>query len=196
MKNELTSPDANLTSPNVNPYALQISGTGGEHANSYFSTDPTKSGIIADTTDTAQLRVMFQLFNSTTDEAVATVGTVVAQVGELNTHRVIDFQIPTAENGYTWYRKYADGWVEQGGNVTIQAQQASTGKTTSVSLPITMQNQAYGVTVTFITDGGNTTGLRNHMNGRGVSTLTIGTYSTATISNAYTAYWEVKGMAQ
>lgn len=47
------------------------------------STDPTKSGIIADTSDTAQLRVMFQLFNGTTDEAVATVGTVVAQVGEL-----------------------------------------------------------------------------------------------------------------
>lgn len=44
------------------------------------TTDPTKSGIIADTSDTAQLRVMFQLFNSTTDQAVATVGTVVAQV--------------------------------------------------------------------------------------------------------------------
>ena len=30
-------------------------------------------------------------------------------------HRCIEFQAPTAENGYTWYRKYADGWVEQGG---------------------------------------------------------------------------------
>lgn len=28
---------------------------------------------------------------------------------------VIDYQEPTAENGYTWYRKYASGWVEQGG---------------------------------------------------------------------------------
>lgn len=47
------------------------------------TTDATKSGIIADTSDTAQLRVMFQLFNGTTDEAVATVGTVVADVAGL-----------------------------------------------------------------------------------------------------------------
>lgn len=26
-----------------------------------------------------------------------------------------NFQLPTAENGWTWYRKYADGWVEMGG---------------------------------------------------------------------------------
>ena len=30
-------------------------------------------------------------------------------------HRVVAFQKPTYENNYTWYRKYADGWVEQGG---------------------------------------------------------------------------------
>ena len=28
---------------------------------------------------------------------------------------VIDYQEPTAENNYTWYRRYASGWVEQGG---------------------------------------------------------------------------------
>ena len=28
---------------------------------------------------------------------------------------VIEWQRPTEENGYTWYRKYASGWVEQGG---------------------------------------------------------------------------------
>lgn len=47
------------------------------------TTDGANSGIIADTSDTAQLRVMFQLFNSTTDAAVATVGTVVADVAGL-----------------------------------------------------------------------------------------------------------------
>lgn len=31
------------------------------------------------------------------------------------TDYVIDSQIPTAENNYTWYRKYKSGWVEQGG---------------------------------------------------------------------------------
>ena len=29
---------------------------------------------------------------------------------------VVEFQLPTEENNYTWYRKYASGWVEQGGN--------------------------------------------------------------------------------
>ena len=27
---------------------------------------------------------------------------------------VVEKQDPTSANGYTWYRKYADGWVEQG----------------------------------------------------------------------------------
>lgn len=29
---------------------------------------------------------------------------------------VIEYQMPTAENNYTWYRKYKSGWVEQGGD--------------------------------------------------------------------------------
>lgn len=28
---------------------------------------------------------------------------------------VTEWQTPTAENNYTWYRKYKSGWVEQGG---------------------------------------------------------------------------------
>lgn len=35
---------------------------------------------------------------------------------------VIDFQLPTAGNGYTWYRKYKSGWVEQGGRTTTSNQ--------------------------------------------------------------------------
>ena len=107
-------------------------GTGLGGANLYSHTRPavfdaSKSNSIYGNSDTVQpkaikYRAMIQLFNATTDEAVATVGTVVAQVGALNSHRLIDFQIPTAENGYTWYRKYADGWVEQGGRTTTSNQ--------------------------------------------------------------------------
>ena len=28
---------------------------------------------------------------------------------------VIEYQVPTSSNNYTWYRKYKSGWVEQGG---------------------------------------------------------------------------------
>lgn len=30
---------------------------------------------------------------------------------------VVDWQVPTAENNYTWYRKYKSGWVEMGGRI-------------------------------------------------------------------------------
>ena len=108
---------------------------------------------------------------------------------------VVGFQAPSSANNYTWYRKYSSGWVEQGGQATIAAQNANTQLFTDVNLPITMANQAYLVNVAFITDGGNTTGLRNNANGRGTTKLTIGTFSTSGLSNSYMVTWEVKGMA-
>ena len=47
---------------------------------------------------------------------------------------VIDFQIPTAENSYTWYRKYASGWVECG------MQYAWNGAWTTITLPVAMRD--------------------------------------------------------
>jgi hypothetical protein len=32
-----------------------------------------------------------------------------------NVDFVVESQLPTSSNGYTWYRKYKSGWVEQGG---------------------------------------------------------------------------------
>ncbi len=40
---------------------------------------------------------------------------------------VIESQLPTAENNYTWYRKYKSGWVEQGGTLS--------GKTVTFVVP-------------------------------------------------------------
>ena len=54
-------------------------------------------------------------------------------------HEVIEFQAPTADNNYTWYRLYADGWVEQGGTSSFVA---STG---TITLPVTMLNAEYNV---------------------------------------------------
>lgn len=48
-----------------------------------ITTDPTKSGIIADTTDTAQLRVMIQIADGATDEALETCTSVLADVADL-----------------------------------------------------------------------------------------------------------------
>ena len=38
----------------------------------------------------------------------------VTQGGKEFIDAVVAFQKPTAANNYTWYRKYASGWVEQG----------------------------------------------------------------------------------
>lgn len=61
-------------------------------------------------------------------------------IGGLPVDVVVAWQKPTAENGYTWYRKYASGWVEQGG--TILDQNAAS-KSTTVTLPVLMSDTNY-----------------------------------------------------
>lgn len=52
---------------------------------------------------------------------------------------VIEWQVPTAENNYTWYRKYRSGWVEQGGIIKNN----STDGAVSVTFPIEMADTNY-----------------------------------------------------
>lgn len=66
-----------------------------------------------------------------------------ALAGKVSTgHEVIAFQEPNAGNNYTWYRKYADGWVEQGGIA-----QAAGGGWSYVNLPIEMADTKATVNV-------------------------------------------------
>ena len=109
-----------------------------------ITTDPTKSGIISDlSNDSFTGRVMIQLFNSTTDTAVATCNQVLADVSALNQgDYVIETQIPTSENGYTWYRLYKSGWVEQGGFCS------GTAENNPVTLAIEMKDTEYTIVAT------------------------------------------------
>ena len=63
---------------------------------------------------------------------------------------VIEKQDPTALNGYTWYRKYKSGWVEQGGYDVVSSNNDSITK----NLPITMADNNYIVELTKSTDAG------------------------------------------
>ena len=58
---------------------------------------------------------------------------------------VVESQLPTAGNGYTWYRKYKSGWVEQGG---IVFPTATTPTRVSITLPVIMSSNVYSVQVT------------------------------------------------
>lgn len=95
---------------------------------------------------------------------------------------IIDFQVPTAENNYTWYRKYVSGWVEQGG--------IKVANTTTVNFPVTMANTDYW----YIVKGNynNTTGSysssHDYVTTKNTTNFVLSTGGT-------TACWEVKGMA-
>ena len=49
---------------------------------------------------------------------------------------LVAVQRPTADNNYTWYRKYSDGWIEQGGI------SEGTG-TRTITLPVFMTDGNY-----------------------------------------------------
>jgi hypothetical protein len=135
----------------------------------------------------------------TTDEIdakIATVDAISSRVTALEGYDyVVAEQKPTASNNYTWYRKYKSGWVEQGGQVAVAKQAANTILSTDVSLPIIMSNAAYLVNATFITDGGNSTGLRLTQTGRNTTHITLFTFSTTNITNDYLMSWEIKGIS-
>ena len=63
-------------------------------------------------------------------------GIILAKTSEIPTDimsadYVVASQLPTAENNYTWYRRYKSGWIEQGGiynssNLTFVIEMADT----------------------------------------------------------------------
>ena len=100
-------------------------------------------------------------------------------------HQVIEFQEPTAANNYTWYRKYADGWVEQGG------QTSGGGEAVTVTLPVAMADANYGGFVSYLV-AINSTEWTSYVNGFTSRTTTTIGYNSKT-GNA--RYWQVSGMA-
>ena len=107
-------------------------------------------------------------------------------------HEVIEFQAPTAENEYTWYRLYADGWVEQGGhNHAIQADR--TGNYNYINLPVTMANANY--TASAVLFGNFDVSIGIIPGNSSTTRLCIGGLYTMTSDTRYTAVdWQVSGM--
>lgn len=93
---------------------------------------------------------------------------------------VIDFQEPTTGNGYTWYRKYASGWVEQGGICP------SLGYT--VTFPVVMVDDNY-------TALGTARGTSGNYAIRIQSLTTTGMKLNSSSSNDHKIWWQVSGMA-
>lgn len=99
---------------------------------------------------------------------------------------VIDFQLPTADNNYTWYRKYASGWVEQGGLTTIPS-----AKYIDITLPIPMQDNHYSPMVT-ASWSSSATGQNEGCDSAYKTNTTmrlVASYASVIV------WWQVKGMA-
>ena len=158
-----------------------------------ITTDPTKSGMITDLSETTNIRVMVQLATGATDQALETCTSVLSDVSALNAHRVIEFQAPTAENSYTWYRKYADGWVEQGG-IKLQ----NTTSKQDLSFPIEMNGSTYSVLTSVMDDK-----LSNYVfcvkvtdkTTTGFKTTVWGSYQQGISTSGYNFVWQVSGMS-
>lgn len=119
------------------------------------------------------------------------VGKVTEELNELagdkvaKGHEVIEFQAPTVSNNYTWYRKYADGWVEQGGTWLVAS---AAYNTYVVNLPVTMQNTSYYANAINSYTGGDLWGAQ--VNEKTTSTVKfMKVYNSLGLAN-----WEVKGM--
>lgn len=97
---------------------------------------------------------------------------------------VIEYQLPTASNNYTWYRKYKSGWVEQGGTVP-----AISG-TKTVVFPVPMLDTNYTILKTMETNSSSQPSSYNQFSFYNKTT------ADATTSTAGVGFsWQVSGMA-
>ena len=107
----------------------------------------------------------------------------------------MEFQEPTAANNYTWYRKYADGWVEIGGNID----DGTSHVRKTISLPVEMANSIYNIDGRCVNNTSIETG--NDVQPRFAErTTTSFSYQIVVIngntsSNRYVFTWRVSGMA-
>lgn len=103
---------------------------------------------------------------------------------------VIESQLPTADNGYTWYRKYKSGWVEQGGDGISVAETNSK----TVTLPIPMEDTRYAA---FVADNTYDVGGAPEINVgiQKYSTTQVRIFAQYLQPNTVTVNWQVSGMS-
>lgn len=112
----------------------------------------------------------------------------VTRGGHIFGDTVVEWQVPTAANNYTWYRKYRSGWVEQGGVHTLTANSYNT-----ITLAIEMANSNYFVSANYKDVGASDATVRG-INTAGYTTTAF--YIKVGVNGAnYAVVWEVKGMA-
>lgn len=107
---------------------------------------------------------------------------------------VVESQLPTADNGYTWYRKYKSGWVEQGGvGITADASLAF-----SATFPIVMADTNYTILAISKTPSSTTTSTPHGCHYLSKTTTRCNIISLAGNSGNWVAAevcWQVSGIS-
>lgn len=116
------------------------------------------------------------------------------EIQNSSTDYVTSYQIPTAANNYTWYRKYKSGWVEQGGEFTLTISAGNSN--ININLPVEMANGRY----TALVNGGfisNVAFLKWNIVSRNTSAFNVAgdTSDTTSSGTTNTCCWQVSGMA-
>ena len=113
---------------------------------------------------------------------------------DLNNTPVVDYiveqQLPSADNNYTWYNKYKSGRVEQGGYIT-----ATNNNVITITLPVEMRDFYYNPVISRSCD--------TYPGGTGINMLWNGSWEKTTTDfkcweewGTSTSFsWEVRGMA-
>ena len=110
---------------------------------------------------------------------------------------VIESQFPSADNNYTWYRKYNSGWVEQGGNATS----SNTSTPRMIALPVNMADTKYSLAICIARQSTTSPGALCVYEASASRTTSafgcIGQWSSgsSTGSNEYAYSWIVAGMS-
>ena len=129
---------------------------------------------------------ILEVLNNKSDRDLRNVDTTV------KADAVVDYQIPTVENNYTWYRKYASGWVEQGG--IIATPNADT--TYSVSMPKEILDTNYLPQLTTTTSNNNAV-IASIYTGNAITTTGFSFRLSHKYNSAGTptkTVWQVSGM--
>ena len=198
-----TASDRNLESGAFswtnNKYSTNGGGAGGQWGINFSA---KKSNAIYGNSTTVQppatqMYLYFYVGNFTQTALENTAGLNTEMFNDLNAHKVIEFQAPTSANNYTWYRKYADGWVEQGGRCTVPATNGLGSSSVTVTLPVPIATPEQA---TLSYNGMGSTEYYSNCENQATlkaTTVTIGRWNNGNPTAAARSYmWVLYGQAQ
>lgn len=121
-------------------------------------------------------------------------GTSIARADQIPDMTSIDYveqwQNPTEENNYTWYRKYKSGWVEQGGLAVVEGY--ATTSSSNITLPVEMSDMNYTVVAT-LNGAGENVGVGNSVLKKSTAAISLRINFNSTLKR--TMSWLVCGMS-